>query len=227
MLQETRCELIAKSSQKFSSTMSDLLSKSGIIALKEGRVVTLAITRRPWCSCSCSSSSSLFQTARIEVNAELLVRVCGNRRSQDVYVISPFFACISADRAPPSSVPSVPSSRSSLPLVPPLTVVQRCTRSTVYKCRRERMSSYRRAPIYQSFPSLLPFDAFKILFRAFFPRLRDVKYRNTHVINQNYTEVEYNKKAPAKIRVDKIYEISLRIYAYPWNLTENSLLRTL
>lgn len=38
-----------------------------------------------------------------EANTEL-VPACGNRRLQDVYVISPFFACISVDR-PPASPP--------------------------------------------------------------------------------------------------------------------------
>lgn len=60
-------------------------------------------------------TSSLFQTARIEVNAELLVQVCGNRRSQDVYVISPFFACISVDQAPLLPLPLPPLSARFLP----------------------------------------------------------------------------------------------------------------
>lgn len=65
--------------------------KSGTVALKEERVVTLAIMRAEAVMQLQQQQQSLFQTARIEVNAELLVQVCGNRRSQDVYVISPFF----------------------------------------------------------------------------------------------------------------------------------------
>lgn len=50
--------------------MSDVLSKSGTAALKEGRVVTLAIMRAESVM-QLQQQQSLFQTARIEVNAEL------------------------------------------------------------------------------------------------------------------------------------------------------------
>lgn len=77
-------------SRQSPNTMSNVLSKSGTVALKEGRVVTLAIMRAESVMQLQQQQQSLFQTARIEVNAEL-VQVCGNRRSQDVYVILPAF----------------------------------------------------------------------------------------------------------------------------------------
>jgi len=51
--------------------MSNVLSKSGTVALKEGRVVTLAIMRAESVMQLQQQQQSLFQTARIEVNAEL------------------------------------------------------------------------------------------------------------------------------------------------------------
>lgn len=67
--------------------------------------LNMHVTRRP-----CGTwRSGLFQAPRTqEVNTEL-VPACGNRRLQDVYVISPFFACISVDR-PPASPPFAVSS---------------------------------------------------------------------------------------------------------------------
>lgn len=101
------------------SAMSNVLSKSGTVALKKRDVWSplRLCAQRPWCSCnsSSSSSSSLFQTARIEVNAELLVQVCGNRRSQDVYVILPFFRMhLRWSRAPPPNPPFLSSRPSTL-----------------------------------------------------------------------------------------------------------------
>ena len=86
---------------------------------------------------------------------------CGNRRLQDIYVISPFFssffffACISADREPASPLPlshvvsCVPLSARSQPLY-------RCTRGAVYNAaingRRRVLTTRTRSPL-----SLSPF----------------------------------------------------------------------
>lgn len=89
-------------------------------------------------------------------------RVCGNRRSQDVYVISPFFAYISADRAPASP----PSLRRSPSCVQPL---YRCTRGTVYNAainRRRRVLTTGTNPLYPPllfsflFPGISRFSSF-------------------------------------------------------------------
>lgn len=119
-------------------TYNRMYQKSGTVALKEERVVILAIMRAEAVMQLQQQQQSLFQTARIEVNAELLVQVCGNHRSQDVYVISSFF----------SHASSLITGASS-PLPPPPFLSSRLHHSlrrtdardeTVCKCRRESIS---------------------------------------------------------------------------------------
>lgn len=103
--------------------------------------------------------SGLFQAPRTqEVNTEL-VPACGNRRLQDVYVISPFFACISVDR-PPASPPFAVSS--SPPRAPNLFTDAREERfimPPLMDGRRRRRRRRRRENAARTRPTLLdPFD---------------------------------------------------------------------
>lgn len=98
----------------------------------------------PRCTWAAEVSFRLFFT---EVNAKL-VPVCGNRRLQDVYVISPFFACISADRAPAFPLcASFP-----LPLPRCIQPLYRCTRGTVYNAaingRRRVLTTGTKLPLF-------------------------------------------------------------------------------
>lgn len=100
---------------------------------------------------------------------ELLVRVCGNRHSQDVYVISPFFACISADRAPPPSVPSSRGPRFLSSLHSP-----RCSNARDERFINAVANGCRRTGAHRSinhFPLLL----FSKFYRAFLLRFRNVR----------------------------------------------------
>lgn len=125
--------------------------------------LNMHVTRRP-----CGTwRSGLFQAPRTqEVNTEL-VPACGNRRLQDVYVISPFFACISVDRppaSPPFAVSSSPpralnlftDAREERFIMPPLMDGRR---------RRRRENATRTRPILLD-PLRFAFDS-KIEFRFF------------------------------------------------------------